>query len=89
MTEADQKKVEQIRLLLSLNREDAMRAEHYSQGLKCPTLAQLRVEREQLEHQLLILTGFQEAEAAKLASDLPAAVSKRRDDDDGKELVHA
>jgi hypothetical protein len=89
MTDTNKLKTEQIRVLLSLNREDAMRAEHYSQGLKCPTLAQLRVEREQLEHQLLILTGFQEAEAAKLASDLPVTASKRKDDDDGRELVHA
>lgn len=89
MTDTDKKKVEQIRLLLSLNREDTMRAEHYCQGLKSPTLAQLRVEREQLEHQLLILTGFKEDEAARLASDLPASTNKSNDDDDGKELVHA
>jgi len=89
MTDADQKKVDQIKILLAMNREDTLRAGQYVESSRGRILAQLRVEKEQLEHQLLILTGFKEAEAAKLASDLPVSVSKRKDDDEGKELVRA
>ena len=85
----DKKKVEQVKTLLAMNREDTLRAERYTPGFRSQVLAQLRVEKEQLEHQLLILTGFKEAEAKKLASDLPVSVGKRKDDDEGKELVHA
>lgn len=81
-------KIEQVRVLLAQNREDTQRAESYTPSFRSGVLMQLRVEREQLEHQLLVLTGFKETEAAKLAADLPAP-KPRRDDDEGKELVHA
>lgn len=83
-------KIEQIKNLLRLNREDALRAERYVPAFRSQVLMQLRVEREQLEHQLLLITGFKEAEVTKIVGDLHLpAPSKPKDDDDGKELVRA
>lgn len=96
------KKIGQVKELLLMNRADALRAVRYTAGMKAQVLMQLRVEREQLEHQLLLLNDFQETAVAKILSDLQmtplvtaavsASSSKPKGDeggDDGKELVHA
>jgi hypothetical protein len=86
-----QEKISQLRILLIQNQEDAHQARGYrSNVVRNTTLTSLRVEREQLEHQLLLLTGFQEAEVARIIGDLklePAGNSKKKDEGDDKEPV--
>lgn len=88
MSEAEkQHKIEQVKDLLLKNRDDAARASGYVEAFKCKTLMELRVEKELLEHQLLVLTGFQEAEVEKIIGDLKPVVagkSKEKGDDNGE-----
>lgn len=94
------KKINQVKELLLMNRADSLRADRFTPRFKSQVLMQLRVEREMLEHQLLLLTDFKETEVAKILSELqmtplavvaPVPSTKPKDEggDDGKELVHA
>jgi hypothetical protein len=92
MTEIEkQTKIDQVKDLLLKNREDAARASGYVEAFKCKTIMELRVEKELLEHQLLVLTGFQEAEVEKIIGDLKLVSSSKSkdkgDDNEGKEPV--
>ena len=85
-----QEKISQLRVLLLQNQEDVHGARGYHSAFKHTVLTSLRVEREQLEHQLLLLTGFQEAEVARIIGDLklePAGNNKKKDEGDGREPV--
>jgi len=84
LTEEDkQAKIEQIKVMLVQNKYEVIHANMYrSNSIKVQALVTLQMEKQMLEHQLLILTGFKEAEVEKIIGDVQINNKKKEDDDD-------